>query len=84
MKHNYFSFQSQKMKMPYVSSETGKEFLKDRSCETVHVVDDFESYEFTDLHVNGARILGPPIILKKAEEDEVSVILQTASTLGTF
>ncbi|XP_071838563.1 protein ECT2-like isoform X2 [Apostichopus japonicus] len=59
-----------KMKMPYVSSETGKEFLKDRSCETVHVVDDFESYEFTDLHVNGARILGPPIILKKAEEDE--------------
>lgn len=63
----------QKMKMPVVTSATGKEFLKDKSCETVYVVEEFDTYEFMDLLVNGARILGPPIIMKKAEEDQVNV-----------
>lgn len=60
----------EKMKMPVVTSATGKEFLKDKSCETVYVVEEFDTYEFMDLLVNGARILGPPIIMKKAEEDQ--------------
>lgn len=58
--------------MPVEYSDLGLEYLHEAGdYNTVFVLDNFNGDVFHRLHRAGARIMGPPVIIKSAMHDEV-------------
>lgn len=53
-----------------VTSETGIEFARDRSCSTIFVVNDFENDVYDTLYKSKHPILGPPAIQQLAIKND--------------
>ena len=62
-------------------SETGLEFLDEFEEDDVFILEDFESESFHKLHRAGARIVGPPVIIRCVQTGEVSCSSIQNSTL---
>ncbi|XP_071489543.1 protein ECT2-like [Diadema antillarum] len=71
-KHTQLHQALQKMKMPYVFSDTGQEYLstKHEPVETVFVLPEFEGETFQLLTKNDLRVLGPTAIIQSAATEE--------------
>ena len=65
------------MKMPYVFSDKGHEYMTgDEQTETVFVLSEFEGEIFDSLTKHNQRVLGTTAILQSAATDEVHVVLR--------
>jgi len=54
-------------------SETGEEFIQHTTeFDCVFVLEDFKDEIFNKLHKADVRIVGPPVIIKCAREDQVN------------
>ncbi len=63
--------------MPVIYSDTGFEYMHEAQDEdTVFVMDKFDGDIFIKLHHAGARIVGPPVVIKAAMTEGVSTISQ--------
>ncbi|XP_063967106.1 protein ECT2-like [Lytechinus pictus] len=69
--HTQLHHALQKMKMPYVFSDTGQEYtVQDEQAETVFVMSEFEGEIFESLSNKNRHILGSTAILQSAATDE--------------
>ena len=59
--------------MPVEYSDTGFEHIPEADEETIFVLDNFEGDIFIRLHRAGVRIMGPPVIIRCAHENEVLI-----------
>ena len=59
------------LSMPVEYSDTGFEHLTEADEDTVFVLDNFEGDIFSRLHRAGARIMGPAVLNKCANNNEV-------------
>ena len=63
---------------PVEYSDTGLEYLNEcDDYDTIFILDNFESELFFRLHRAGARIMGPPVIIKTAENEDVSTMVSS-------
>ena len=64
----------QKLSYEVVESETGLEYVGDvKDHENVFVVANFREEVFQNLDKAEVRIIGPPVVIKSARDNEVSI-----------
>ena len=66
-------FLLQSVGMPVEYSDTGFEHIPEADEDTIFVLDNFEGDIFIRLHRAGVRIMGPPVIIRCAQENEVGI-----------
>lgn len=54
-------------------SDTGFEHMNDADYDTIFIVDNFDGDIYNRLHKEGCRILGPPVIIRCSQNNEVSM-----------
>ena len=70
-----FCFPFQKLDYDVVNSETGQEYINDvDDYENIFVVTNFKEKEFEALDRADVRIIGPPVVIKCARDNQVKIL----------
>ena len=77
--HHLILVYLQTLKMSFIESETGDEYLlqddDEDQQETIFIMQEFEGDAYSRLQRSGARILGPTVLCKSATNSEVLCII---------